>query len=388
MRTRYWRLVSLITTWHVAASVCYYAVFAGTTLLRDAFGLSPVSVGFVVTTLTLGYAAFLLPLGVATDRFGERRTLSVGLLGLAVGVALIATAPTFELVLVAAFLLGSFYGVATPGTNKAIFDNVDPSRQHRAIGLKQVGPPLGSAISSVLVTGLVGVLFWQAGFLVAAAVGLAVASLFYVAYAGAGASEAAYPDFRGLLGNRSYLLLVAAGTCLGAVFYTTTGYTVLYVEESIGAAVAVGGLVLAVLQAFSSAGRVLAGWLGDVLPGEPRTRVGSVLSVQALGGGVLFLLVPAASTPLEAGVVFALLGLFALGSVGLYYSFISIVVSEDDIGSASAGGQFAATFGGLFGPPAFGYLTEWIGYGAGWRFLGGLSVLAVGLVVVVLLGSR
>ncbi|PSQ10165.1 MFS transporter [Halobacteriales archaeon QS_5_70_15] len=388
MRTRYWRLVSLITTWHVAASVCYYAVFAGTTLLRDAFGLSPVSVGFVVTTLTLGYAAFLLPLGVATDRFGERRTLSVGLLGLAVGVALIAAAPTFELVLVAAFLLGSFYGVATPGTNKAIFDNVDPSRQHRAIGLKQVGPPLGSAISSVLVTGLVGVLFWQAGFLVAAAVGLAVASLFYVAYAGAGASEAAYPDFRGLLGNRSYLLLVAAGTCLGAVFYTTTGYTVLYVEESIGAAVAVGGLVLAVLQAFSSAGRVLAGWLGDVLPGEPRTRVGSVLSVQALGGGVLFLLVPAASTPLEAGVVFALLGLFALGSVGLYYSFISIVVSEDDIGSASAGGQFAATFGGLFGPPAFGYLTESIGYGAGWRFLGGLSVLAVGLVIVVLLGSR
>lgn len=388
MRNRYWRLVSLVTAWHVAASVCYYAVFAGTTLLRDAFSLSAVSVGLVVTSLTLGYATFLLPLGVATDRFGERRTLSVGLCGLALGVTLIAVAPTFALVLVASFLLGSFYGVATPGTNKAIFDNVTPSRQHRAIGIKQVGPPLGSAIGSVLVTGLVGAFFWQMGFLVAAAVGVTTAAIFYATYTGGGTSDAAYPGFRGLLGNRSYTLLLAAGTCLGAAFYTTTGYTVLYVEESVGAAVAVGGAVLATLQVFSSAGRVVAGWLGDTLPGRPATRVGSILSAQALGGGVLFLLVPAAETPAEAVVVFSLLGLFALGSVGLYYSLISIVVPEDDIGSASAGGQFAATLGGLLAPPAFGYLIETIGYGAGWGFLGLLSLLAVGLVTVVVLRSR
>jgi MFS family permease len=388
MTDRYRRLVAVITVWHVAASLCYYAVFAGTPLLRDAFGLSPVSVGFVITSASLGYATFLLPLGVATDRFGEHRTLTVGLLGLAVGVGLVAAAPSFPLVLVAAFLLGSCYGVATPGTNKAVFDNVAPARQHRAIGIKQVGPTLGSAAGSVLVTGLVGAFFWQMGFLVAAAVGVTVASGFYVAYTGGSTAETSYPDFRGLLANRSYLFLVAAGLCLGAVFYTTTGYTVLYVEESTGAAVAVGGLVLAGLQVSSSAGRVVSGWLGDTLPGEPSVRVGSILAVQALVGGALFLLLPATSTAVEAGVVFALLGLFALGSIGLYYSLVSLVVREDSIGSASAGGQFAATFGGLVTPPLFGYLTETIGYGAGWGLLGLLSSLAVVSVVAVVLSSR
>jgi MFS family permease len=291
-------------------------------------------------------------------------------------------------VLVAAFLLGSCYGVATPGTNKAVFDNVDPSRQHRAIGIKQVGPTLGSATGSVLVTGLVGAFFWQMGFLVAAAVGLAVASLFYVAYSGGGTTETAYPEFRGLLGNRSYLLLVAAGLCLGAVFYTTTGYTVLYVEASTGAAVAVGGLVLAGLQVCSSVGRVVSGWLGDVLPGEPSVRVGSILAVQALVGAVLFLLLPGTNTAVETGVVFALLGLFALGSVGLYYSLVSVVVDEDRIGSASAGGQFAATVGGLVTPPLFGYLVETVGYGAGWGLLGLLSSVAVVSVVAVVLTAR
>lgn len=385
---RDWRLVSLITVWHIAASICYYAVFAGTTFLRDAFSLSSVSVGFVITSLMLGYAIFLLPIGVATDRYGEHRTLTVGLCGLAFSVALIAVVPTYGLVLVASFLLGSMYGVATPGTNKAIFDNVEPTRQHRAIGIKQIGPTLGSAISSVLVTGAVGVFFWQMGFLVAAVVGLGTASLFYMAYTRGSTTDDAYPDFHGLLDNHSYLLIVTAGICLGAVFYTTTGYTVLYVEESIGAVVAVGGLILALMQVFSSFGRIVAGWLGDTLPGDLPLRVGSIVSVQALGGGVLFLFVPVTDTPLEAGIVFSLLGLFALGSIGLYYSLISILVREDDIGSASAGGQFAATFGGLFAPPVFGYLTDTIGYGAGWSFLGGLSVISVGLVAVVILTSR
>jgi MFS family permease len=388
MTDRYRRLVSLVTVWHVAASVCYYAVFAGTTFLRDAFALSSVGVGFVITSLTLGYAVFLLPLGVATDRFGEHRTLTVGLAGLAFSVALVATVPAYELLLLAAFLLGAFYGVATPGTNKAIFDNVEPERRHRAIGIKQIGPPLGSATSSVLVTGLVGVFVWQMGFLVAAAVGLAVAAVFYVAYTGGRTGGATYPDFRGLVGNRPYLVLAVAGTCLGGVFYTTSGYTVLYVEESIGAAVAAGGVVLAAMQVSSSVGRVVVGWLGDVLPGEPPGRVGSLLAVQTLGGSVLFLLVPHASTAIEAGVTFSFLGAFALGSIGLYYSFISIIVREERIGSASAGGQFAATFGGLFAPPVFGYLTDTVGYGAAWGFLGVLSLGAAGAVTVVVLASR
>ena len=63
MDRSYWRTVSLITLWQVSASICYYTVFAATPFFRDAFGLSRFEVGIVVTTLTLGYAVFLLPVG-------------------------------------------------------------------------------------------------------------------------------------------------------------------------------------------------------------------------------------------------------------------------------------------------------------------------------------
>lgn len=385
MAARFWRIVGVVTVWHVAASVCYYAVYAGTPLFRDAFDLSGLEIGLVVAALTLGYAVFLLPFGVATDRFGEHRTLTGGLAGLALGALAVAIAPTYPSLLVAAFLLGSMYGSATPGTNKAIFDRIDPERQHRAIGIKQIGPTVGSAVGAVLVTGLAGLFLWQFGFLVAAAVGLATAVGFFLVYREAEGVEATYPDFLGLLSNRTYVALLPAGVCLGGAFYTTTGYTVLFVEESVGTTVATGGLVLAALQVASSAGRVGAGTLADVLPSTPRVRTGSVLLVQAAGGGILYLVLPLTGTPLAASAVFVGLGLLVLGSTGLYYSCISTIVREEELGAASAAGQLAATVSGLFVPPTFGYLVDTSGYWAAWGFLAGLSFVAAGLVLLVTL---
>ena len=383
MNRRFWRIVTVVTVWHVAASVCYYAVYAGTPLFRDTFALSGVEIGFVIAALTAGYALSLLPFGVATDRYGERVTLTLGLFGLALGTLAVAIAPNYPLLLTAAVLLGSMYGSATPGTNKAIFDRVDPGLQHRAIGIKQVGPTVGSAAGALLVTGLAGLYFRQAGFFAAAGIGLVVAVAFGAVYRGATQDAGAYPDFRGLVSNRTFVVLLASGVCLGAAFYTTTGYTVLFVEESIGATVAVGGLVLAAVQIAGSAGKVVAGVLADVLPGAPQTRTSAILSVQAAAGGVLYLALPRVETPLAAGAVFVGLGVSVLGASGLYYSCLSTLVADERLGAASAAGQLAVTASGLFAPPAFGYLVDAIGYWAGWGLLGGLSFLAAGFASLV-----
>ncbi len=383
MNRRFWRIVTVVTVWHVAASVCYYAVYAGTPLFRDTFALSGVEVGFVIAALTAGYALSLLPFGVATDRYGERVTLTLGLFGLGLGTTAVAIAPNYPLLLTAAVLLGSMYGSATPGTNKAIFDRIDPGLQHRAIGIKQVGPTVGSAAGALLVTGLAGLYFRQAGFFAAAGIGLVVAVAFGAVYRGATQDAGAYPDFRGLVSNRTFVVLLASGVCLGAVFYTTTGYTVLFVEESIGATVAVGGLVLAAVQIAGSAGKVVAGVLADVLPGAPQTRTSAILSVQAAAGGVLYLALPRVETPLAAGAVFVGLGVSVLGASGLYYSCLSTLVADERLGAASAAGQLAVTASGLFAPPAFGYLVDAVGYWAGWGLLGGLSFLAAGFASLV-----
>ncbi len=383
MKVRFWKIVSAVTIWHIAASICYYAIYAGTPLFRNAFDLSGVQIGFIITALSLGYATSLLPFGIATDRFGERRTLTLGLIGLAIGVFAVTVAPSYWLLLLAAFFIGSMYGSATPGTNKAIFDQIEPGRQHRAIGIKQIGPTIGSAIGAVLITGLAGLFFWQFGFLVAAGVSFAIAVAFFFIYRNSDRAEPNVPNFRGLLSNKPFIVLLLAGTCIGSAFYTTTGYTVLFIEESIGATVATGGLVLATLQIASSAGRIGAGTLADVLPGTPRVRTGGILIAQAIGGGLLFFVLPLTNTALVAGIAFVGIGVFILGSPGVYFSCISTLFPEEELGAASAVGQLAMTLSGLFAPPAFGYLIDVSGYAAAWGLLGGLSFTAGGLLLLV-----
>ncbi|THE63845.1 MFS transporter [Salinadaptatus halalkaliphilus] len=381
----YWKTVLLITVWQISASVCYYSVFAATPFFRDAFGLSRFSVGIVVTMVTFGYAVFLLPLGALVDRFGERLTLTLGLVGLATATALVAGAPTYALLLAAVFVLGSLYGTAMPGTNKAVFDNIQPGKQNFAMGIKQVGVTGGSGISALLVTGLAGIVFWQAGFVVATVFGLVVAFGFYVLYPHtSGDGTADYPDFRILLSNRPYVLLTVAGLFLGAALFTTTGYTVLYVEESIGASVAYSGVVLALVQLFGSIGRVVTGWLADTLPGDPRTRIGAILIVQSLAGAGMFVVVALTTTVVGATLAFAVLGFFVLGYTGVYYSVMATLVSADEMGGATAGGQLALTSGALFAPPAFGFLADTVGYRASWLLLAALVVVAAGLLVIVI----
>lgn len=151
MDRSYWRTVGLILLWQIAASLCYYAVYAATPFFRDAFGLSRFLVRIVIMVVTLGYAVFLLPLGALTDRFGERKTLTVGLVGLSIAVGAVAVTLVFALLLAVMFVLGSLYGTAMPGTNKAIYDNVKPRGQNTAIGIKQVGVTAGSGLSALLI---------------------------------------------------------------------------------------------------------------------------------------------------------------------------------------------------------------------------------------------
>jgi MFS family permease len=212
-----------------------------------------------------------------------------------------------------------------------------------------------------------------------------VAVAFSYLYDGeSGNSGGTIPDFRRLASNGPYRALVAAGFFLGAALFTTTGYTVLYVEESIGASVAFGGVVFALVQLFGSVGRVIGGWLADVLPGEPRVRITALLVGQTVAGGVLFVVVSVTTTPVASAVAFSVLGFFVLGYTGVYYSCMATFVPTDEMGGATAGGQLALIAGALFAPPVFGRLADVFGYRAGWLFLaGGSAVAAVLLVGVV-----
>jgi len=385
--TRGWRSVATVAGWQTAASLCYYTIFAATGVIRDAFSLSETLVGVFLTAALLGYTLGLFPSGAAVDGFGEKRTMVLGLGALAVAAIGVSLAPSYGLLLGAGGLLGAAYSTAMPASNRAIVVSAPAGRQGLAMGLKQVGVTAGSAVASLLVAGIAAVAAWQLGFWVVAALAGGYALSFLALYDGAGGSgEFALPDLSGLRANRAYVLLVLAGLFVGASIFSMLGYTVLYVSDAVGRSVAVGGVVLAVTQVTGSVGRIGAGSLADRLGGA--TGAATVALGQMALAVVLFAAIALGDPSLPVVVVlFVGLGLSIHGSTGVFYSCLSALVDDDDIGGATAGGQTAINVGGLLAPPLFGLLVETGGYNVAWGLLVATTLAATLLLAAVRLNA-
>jgi MFS family permease len=376
-----WRPVGLVAGWQTAASLCYYSIFAATGFVREAFALSESLVGVFLTAALVGYTVALFPSGAAVDGYGERPVMLAGLLGLAVAAVVVSLAPTYAAVLAAAALLGAAYSTAMPASNRGIVAAAPTGRTSLAMGLKQVGVTTGSAAASLVVTGVAAVAAWQVGFWAISLLAVGYTAVFALRYRGRpGTGDLSVPDVRGLLGQRTYVVLVAAGFFVGASIFTMLGYIVLYVQDAVGASAAAGGVALALTQLTGSAARIGAGGLADRLGGA---RGSALVALGQLGlGAALFAGVAVAPGSLAvAFFLFAGLGVSIHGSTGVFYSCLTDLVDGDEVGAATAGGQTAINLGGVVTPPAFGYLVEIGGYDAAW----GLLAVSAGAGAVLLL---
>ncbi|WP_311170285.1 MFS transporter [Halobellus ordinarius] len=364
-----WRPVGLVAGWQTAASLCYYSIFAATGFVRETFALSESLVGVFLTAALVGYTVALFPSGAAVDGYGERPVMLAGLVGLAVAAVAVSFAPTYATVLAASALLGAAYSTAMPASNRGIVAAAPAGRTSLAMGLKQVGVTTGSAAASLVVTGVAAVAAWQVGFWAISLLAVGYAAVFALRYRGRpGTGDLSVPDVRGLLGQRTYVVLVAAGFFVGASIFTMLGYIVLYVQDAVGASAAAGGIALALTQLTGSAARIGAGGLADRLGGA---RGSALVALGQLGlGAALFAGVAVAPGSLAvAFVLFAGLGVSIHGSTGVFYSCLTELVDGDEVGAATAGGQTAINLGGVVTPPVFGYLVEIGGYDAAWGLL-------------------
>jgi MFS family permease len=378
-----WRGVGVVSGWQTTASLCFYAIFAATASVRETFGVSRALVGVALAATMAGYTALLFVAGATVDGYGERPVMVVGLGALGVGMAGVTLAPSFVALLCVLLVVGGAYATAMPSTNRAVLVVAPPGHRNLAMNVKQVGVTVGSGLGAVLVTVAAGTRYgWRVGFAAAAVAAVGVAIGFAATYEGRdGSGVVAPPDVVGLAGLDGYPPLVAAGFFLGAAVFTTTGYVVLHLTESVGTAAAFGGAVLASVQVAGSAGRLVGGSVADRLPGGSVRASARVLVAQSLLAAVAFGGVVLADTPLVAAAAFVVLGLFVLGFPGVYYACLTGVVPDEQVGAATAGGQTALNLGGLAAPPVFGLLADALSYDAGWALLGACS-LAAGLLLV------
>lgn len=345
------------------------AVFAPD-LLQD-FSIGRWQVGAVVTASALSGAILAPVVGHLTDRLGGRRAAALTLVFAAAGLALMAGASSYSLLLVAGVISGAGQGMCNPATNTLIGDHVPLGRRGVITGIKQSGVQAASAVGGALLPLTATAVGWRGAVLGAAMIPVAGLGLTAVAEPHPGRWN------RGP-GNGVHAtvnVLAAFGFLLGYVNSALFTYLPLFSREMVGWEGSGPGMLITLSGVAGVVGRILWGRASERRLGYRNTL--TILAAASVGAAGLMLAAPLLGGPaLVSAALLAGGGTASWNAVGM----LAVIELASPGTAGRASGRVLAGFllGFGSGAPLTGLLVDLTGsYLLPWVAVGLLSILAI-----------
>lgn len=369
----------LLTLAHVVGTAGYLSVMAMAPVIRTDLGITAASFGFFMSALFGAQALAALPSGVITDRLGVGTTLALAMAMMAGGTMLFSFADGFGPALIASFLMGLGYTFVNPATGKGVLEWFPRDRRATAMGIKQLGVPVGGVIGAGA-GALAAVVDWRHLLWIAAAAavltGLAWLPLAERPTRGSGGWRAMVRDLRSVLANKNLGAVCFSCTAFNMGQSTLFAYLALFLRDAALVSQPVAGLGVAMAQSMGAVGRVGYSYLSDTLLGGRRKWVVVGLIVGAFFACVLTYFVG------PGWPRWALMGLAMLmgGTIASYAALVLAMAAEAVeprlAGSAIGYNAVAWSIGGIVGPPLFGFVLDASGnrYGVAWIVVGAIML--------------
>jgi ACS family glucarate transporter-like MFS transporter len=167
---RVWVLVFLftLTTINYADRV---ALSVAARPISVEFALSPVQMGYLLSSFLWMYLLCLLPVGLLVDRFGGRIVNAAGIGIWSVATVLTGFSTSFVFMATSRVVMGIGESTSWPASNRVIREWFPAAERGLANCVFGAGSAAGPAIGAVAIAAVVSRLGWRAGFLVAGSIG-------------------------------------------------------------------------------------------------------------------------------------------------------------------------------------------------------------------------
>ncbi len=146
------------------------------------FGLSPVQMGYLLSSFLWMYVICLLPVGLLVDRFGGKVVNAAGIGLWSAATVLTGFTTGFVSMAGTRIVMGMGESTSWPACNRVIREWFPASERGLANAIFGAGAAAGPAIGAVLVSAVVAWLGWRAGFLVAGGIGFVWLAAWLIAF--------------------------------------------------------------------------------------------------------------------------------------------------------------------------------------------------------------
>ncbi|WP_433574133.1 MFS transporter [Nocardia brasiliensis] len=289
-------------------------------------------VGVMLTSVSLGAAAFMFVWGVVVDRIGERAVLSCGLAAAAGATGAAAFASSFPVVLGCLIVAGVFGGCTSSATGRAVMRVFSREQRGLALGVRQTAPILGAAAGAAALPAVAAIHGTRAALIVLAAAMLVGSLLSVVGLRGDSTPMCSGSARLEVLTSRPLWRLNAAAMFGVTAQSTTSVYLVTFLVHEHHFGLHSAATVLTVCQLMGAGARIGVGRWSD------RCRSRIVPMRWLTGATAIGLLAVAAVMTGPVIVVYVLGGLVvvvAASSYGLYVAAAAEAAGVDRAGTAT-----------------------------------------------------
>ncbi len=335
--------------------------------LIEQFDVQRWQIGVLVTATGVTGALLSPTFGRVTDRIGPVRATRGVLASGVVFLSLIAIAPTYGLLAMAAVLTGIPQGWCNPATNALIVANVGAGTRGFITGIKQSGVQVGTFLGGLLLAPLTELWGWRVAILVFLAV--PVVALLSMR----GRSESAEFVSQRVRGEApvpvAVIWVAVYGAFSGLASSSMFTFLPLFAREDQGWDASQAGLLVAGVGLVGVASRIFWGSTAERSLGHGRTL--RLLALQAMISALLLALAAAGVFASWALVPAA----FLLGSGGVSWNAVGMLAVMDFsppelVGRSTGVVLLGFLLGYGVGPPLLGLSVDRIGsYTPGWLAL-------------------
>jgi len=375
-----WRVrIFLLGLVHTVGTSCYLSIMAMGPLIREDLQITAAEFGMFMSMVFGAQMISAMPSGALTDRMGVGWTLFGAMLMMSGGTVLFAIAPTFYPALGAAFLIGLGYSVVNPATAKGVMRWFPPAWSGTAMGLKQLGVPLGGVLGAGGGV-LAAYTDWRNVLWIAVAMTFVTALMWLPLTrrprAGEGGLRRIIADLRTVVTNRSMNVI-----CISAILFNTGQsslftYMALFLKDAAQASQPVAAMGVAFTQGASAFGRVGFPYISDVFLKGRRKGITVAIVASSFVVCVATLWVNEAWSHWALMRMAAVMGLSMASYAALVLSMTAETVPPALIGSGIGYNAVAWSIGGMAGPPIFGLILDMSGnaYGLAWTAVGAIML--------------
>ena len=355
--------------------------------IASELGFDKITLGYVFSAFSLGYALFQIPGGWSADRFGPRIVLTVSMAWWSAFTAATAVSSGVLSMVAYRFLFGVGEAAAFPAASRSLVPWLPFERRAFGQGFQHAGSRFGAAVTPPLVVALIAALGWRGTFGVLGAFGVAWAAVWYAYYRNLpeehrgvnaeelkllqrtprpGARERHRTDWPAILKNRSVWALSATYFCYGWVLWMYLSWLPTYLVEERGFTMLEMGFAASVPLLAATAANALGGWISDSLA----VRWGDLRRGRVTVSVAGFLIAGAGLAPgalaVDATVALICLTLALAGlelTVAVSWA-ICIDLAGEQSGTVSAVMNTCGNLAGALSGVVVGFLSTWYGWQA------------------------